>query len=77
MYGFGVMLTIPTSKLHPSIQIVLRVIFSIIFYVCIYYMQKSGKKTLVKIETQEKDAMCKNVTALRDTEKVLFCGLTE
>ena len=38
---------------------------------------RRAEKTLVKIETQEKDAMCKNVTSLRDTEKVLFCGLTE
>jgi len=38
---------------------------------------RRAENTLVKIETQEKDAMCKNVTALRDTEKVLFCGLTE
>ena len=68
------MLTIPTSYCTPIDS---NSSLDYTFYVCIYYMQKSGKKTLVKIETQEKDAMCKNVTALRDTEKVLFCGLTE
>ena len=74
MYGLDVMLTIPTSKVHPSIQIVVRVIFSMYaFTTC----RRVETKTLVKIETQERGAMCKNVTALRDTEKVLFCGLTE
>ena len=50
------------------------------FYVGVCYLLHTSRrvqKTLAKIETQEKDAMCKNVTALRDTEKVLFCGLTE
>ena len=43
----------------------------------VFTHEEEWKKTLVKIETQEKDDMCKNVTSLRDTEKVLFCGLTE
>ena len=48
MYGLGMVLTIPTSKLHPSIQIVV----SLIFIICILlgksprYLKRILKKNL-------------------------------
>ena len=61
------------NHVSRGLPLLVRVIFSML----VFTHAEEWKKTLVKIETQERGAMCKNVTALRDTEKVLFCGLTE